>query len=155
MSNINIRNILLVIGAIVVVILGMNILSTLIGSIIPIAITAVIAFILGRLSASRNLLDLARSASASVSTVTEKVAEMSKPAAQPASQPVMKEEKPATMPPLKNPQLLDPDFEIKTPEEIEAEAKRLESEVSQKTTAYDPKAAIEERKKRLLGNQKP
>lgn len=145
---------MLVIGAIVVVILGMNILSTLIGSIIPIAITAVIAFILGRLSASRNLLDLARSASASVSTVTEKVAEMSKPAAQPVSQPVPKEEKPATTPPLKNPQLLDPDFEIKTPEEIEAEARRLEAEVSKKATAYDPKAAIEERKKRLLGSQK-
>jgi hypothetical protein len=146
MSSANIRNILLVIGAIVVVILGMNILSTLIGAIIPIAITAVVAFIMGRLSASRNLLDLVRSASASMVTVTEKVAEMSKP--------VAKGESSAATPALKNPQLLDPNFEVKTPEQIEAEAQRLEAEVGQKTVTYDPKAAIEERKKRLLGNPK-
>jgi hypothetical protein len=153
MNNLNTRNILLVIGAIVVVILGMNILSTLIGAVIPIGITAVIAFILGRLSANRNLLDLARSASAGVSTVTGKVAEMSKPASQPAAKPEAEKEKPAATPELKNPELLDPNFDIKTPEEIEAEARRLEAEVSKKTTAYDPKAAIEERKKRLLGDK--
>ena len=32
-------------------------------------------------------------------------------------------------------------------------ARRLEAEASQKAAAIDPKALIEERKKRLLGNQ--
>ena len=56
-------------------------------------------------------------------------------------------------PDLKNPELLDPNFEIKTPEQIAAESARLEAEASQKAAAMDPKALIEERKKRLLGDK--
>jgi hypothetical protein len=45
------------------------------------------------------------------------------------------------------------DSVIKTEEQLRAESKRIEEEVSKRTAGYDPKAAIEERKKRLLGNQ--
>lgn len=161
MNNINIRNILLVIVAIVAVIFGMNVLSTLVGSIIPIAITGVAGFLLGRFTANRSMGQLfrtAQNASTSVMAAASKIVE-ERPAttvvgkaSSPAPAPVA--EKPAAASPeLKNPELLDPNFEVKTPEQIEAEARRLEAEVSQKAAAYDPKAALEERKKRLLGDK--
>ncbi len=165
MNNINIRNVLLAIGAIVLVILGMNILSTLIGSIIPIAITGIVAFILGRVTAGRSMGHLFRTAQTAGSTVmaaASRMAEQKTPVTvegkvnTPAAKPVEKAAPaPAATetPKLKNIELLDTDFEIKTPEQIAAESQRLEAEASQKAAALDPKALIEERKKRLLGNQ--
>lgn len=165
MNNINIRNVLLAIGAIVLVILGMNVLSTFIGAIVPIAITGVVAFILGRVTAGRSMGQLFRTAQTAGSTVMAAASRMveEKPPVTvqgkvnaPAAKPV---EKAAPVPAddatpnLKNPELLDPNFEIKTPEQIAAESARLEAEASQKAAQMDPKALIEERKKRLLGNQ--
>ncbi|MBA3870922.1 MAG: hypothetical protein H0X30_17405 [Anaerolineae bacterium] len=163
MNNINIRNVLLAIGAIVLVILGMNILSTLIGSIIPIIITGVVAFGIGRATAGRSMGQLfrtAQSAGGTVMAAASRMAEQKAPVTvqgkvnPPAAKPV---EKPApaadVTPDLKNPELLDTSFEIKTSEQIAAESARLEVEASQKAAAMDPKALIEERKKRLLGNQ--
>ncbi len=165
MNNINIRNVLLAIGAIVLVVLGMNILSTFVGAIIPIAITGIVAFILGRVTAGRSMGQLFRTAQTAGSTVMSAASRMveEKPpvtvqgkATAPAAKPVEKTA-PAPVatetPNLKNPELLDPNFEIKTPEQVAAESSRLEAEASQKAAALDPKALIEERKKRLLGNQ--
>jgi hypothetical protein len=162
MNNINFRNVLLVIGAIVLVILGMNILSTLIGAIIPIAITGIVAFILGRMTAGRSVGTLFRTAQTAGSTVMAAASRMaeskppvvvqgkvnSAPAEAAAPPPAAKAE-----PEVKNRELLDEDFEVKTPEQIAAESKRLEAEASQKAATMDAKALIEERKKRLLGNQ--
>jgi hypothetical protein len=166
MNNINVRNVLLAIGAIVLVILGMNILSTLIGAIIPIAITGIVAFILGRVTAGRSMGHLFRTAQTAGSTVmaaASRMAEQKTPVTvqgkvnAPAAKPVEKAAPEPTAtnetPNLKNAELLDTDFEIKTPEQIAAESQRLEAEASQKAAALDPKALIEERKKRLLGNQ--
>ena len=165
MNNINIRNVLLAIGAIVLVILGMNVLSTFIGAIVPIAITGVVAFILGRVTAGRSMGQLFRTAQTASSTVMAAASRMAEqkspvmvqgkvnaPAAKPVEKATPAPEANAT-PNLKNPELLDPNFEIKTPEQIAAESARLEAEASQKAAAMDPKALIEERKKRLLGNQ--
>ena len=165
MNNINIRNVLLAIVAIVLVVLGMNILSTLIGAIIPIAITGIVAFILGRITAGRSMGQLFRTAQSAGSTVMSAASRMveekppvtvqgkttapvAKPVEKAAPAPVVTE-----TPNLKNPELLDPNFEIKTPEQVAAESSRLEAEASQKAAALDPKALIEERKKRLLNNQ--
>ncbi|MBI1278754.1 MAG: hypothetical protein GC179_11560 [Anaerolineaceae bacterium] len=164
MNNINIRNVLLAIGAIVLVILGMNILSTFIGAIVPIIITAIVAFIAGRLTAGRSMGHLFRTAQTAGSTVmaaASRIVEEKTPVTvqgkvnSPAAKPVEKESPApaAETPNLKNPELLDPTFEIKTPEQIAAESQRLEAEASQKAAALDPKALIEERKKRLLNNQ--
>ncbi|MEZ4668756.1 MAG: hypothetical protein R3E39_12665 [Anaerolineae bacterium] len=161
MNNINIRNILLVIVAILAVILGMNVLSTFVGAIIPIIITGIVGFFAGRATANRSMGQLFRSAQNASSTVmaaASKIVEEKPPAtvtskaAPPAPAAEKPVPKPAT-PEVKNIELLDPDFEIKTPDEVEAEARRLEAEVSQKAAAYDPKAALEERKKRLLGDK--
>ena len=165
MNNINIRNVLLAIVAIVLVVLGMNILSTLIGAIIPIAITGIVAFILGRITAGRSMGQLFRTAQTAGNTVMSAASRMveekppvtvqgkttapvAKPVEKAAPAPVVTE-----TPNLKNPELLDPNFEIKTPEQVAAESSRLEAEASQKAAALDPKALIEERKKRLLNNQ--
>ncbi len=165
MNNINIRNVLLAIGAIVLVILGMNILSTFIGAIVPIAITGIVAFILGRITAGRSMGQLfktAQTASSTVMAAASRIAEQKTPVTVqgkvnlPAAKPVEKAAPaPAASetPNLKNPELLDTSFEIKTPEQVAAESQRLEAEASQKAAAMDPKALIEERKKRLLGNQ--
>ncbi|MBN8618712.1 MAG: hypothetical protein J0L63_07390 [Anaerolineae bacterium] len=171
MKNINVRNILLIIAAVIAVILGMNLLSTLVGAIIPIIITGIVGFALGRSTANRSLGDLVRTAQTAGSSVVTAASKMieEKPAtvtgsATTASAPAVQKpaaEKPAAAepapaaetPPLKNIELLDPDFEVKTPEQIQEEARRLESELTQKAAAYDPKAALEERKKRLLGNK--
>ena len=165
MNNINIRNVLLAIGAIVLVILGMNILSTLIGSIIPIIITGVVAFGIGRATAGRSMGQLFRTAQSAGGTVMAAASRMAEqkapvtvqgkvnpPAVKPVEKAVPTPAADAT-PDLKNPELLDTSFEIKTPEQIAAESSRLEAEASQKAAAMDPKALIEERKKRLLGNQ--
>lgn len=167
MNNINIRNVLLAIGAIVLVILGMNILSTFIGAIVPIAITGVVAFILGRVTAGRSMGQLFRTAQTAGSTVMSAASRMveekppvtvqgkaNAPAAKPAEKAPAAAPKPAAeTPDLKNPDLLDPTFEVKTPEQLAADARRLEAEASQKAASMDAKALIEERKKRLLGNQ--
>lgn len=165
MNNINIRNVLLAIGAIVLVILGMNILSTLIGSIIPIAITGVVAFVLGRVTAGRSMGQLFRTAQTAGSTVMSAASRMveektpvtvqgkvNPPAAKPVEKAAPAPAADAT-PELKNRELLDTNFEIKTPEQVAAESSRLEAEASQKAAALDPKALIEERKKRLLGDK--
>ncbi len=164
MNNINIRNVLLAIGAIVLVVLGMNILSTLIGSIIPIGITGLVAFGLGRATAGRSMGQLFRTAQTAGSTVmsaASRIVEEKTPvtvqgkASAPAAKPVEEAAAPNTkeQPELKNLELLDTDFEIKTPEQVAAESQRLEAEASQKAAALDPKALIEERKKRLLGDK--
>ena len=165
MNNINIRNVLLAIGAIVLVILGMNILSTFIGAIVPIAITGVVAFVLGRVTAGRSMGQLFRTAQTAGNTVMSAASRMVEEKAPvtvqgkvnpPAAKPI---EKAASVPDtsappnLKNPELLDPNFEIKTPEQVAAESQRLEAEASQKAATLDPKALIEERKKRLLGDK--
>ncbi len=164
MNNINVRNILIVLGIIVAVVLGMNVLATLLGAIIPIIITAVVAFTLGRLSGNQSLLSFARSARdvmASVGAVIEKTAPKAaaeKPATvQGKATPVQPKAAAAPAsdapPALKNTELLDTDFEVKTPEQIEAEVRLREQELSQKAAPYDAKAALEERKRRLLGNK--
>jgi hypothetical protein len=163
MNGTNVRNILIAIAAIVVVIAGLGFISTLLTSVVPIAITAVIAFILGRTTAKRSLLDLFQGARSRVEQTvasTAKVVEQATtqtPKAAPREQSAPAQAKPSPAappqpaPPLKNTELLDESFEVKTPEQIEAEARRLESEMNQQTKAYDPQAALEERKRRLRG----
>jgi predicted lipid-binding transport protein (Tim44 family) len=165
MNGTNVRNILIVIAAIVVMIAALGFISTLLTSVVPIAITAVIAFILGRTTAKRSVLDLFQSArnrveqtvAGTAKVVEQATAQAPKAASREPATPTQTKAAPvASAPapaaaPLKNTELLDEDFEVKTPEQIEAEARRLESEVNQQTKAYDPQAALEERKRRLRG----
>lgn len=175
------RNILIVLLAAVAVVVGMNVLTTLVGSIIPLALTAVVAFVLGRLSASGSLLAFRRSV-AEMRERAASVLEHSQALLENKPQREMAEgrdskaegrgsrvegkatvkEAPAAgsgagaaeeTAPVKNTELLDPNFVVKTPEQIEAEVRLREQELVQKRTEYDPQAALEERRRRLLGNK--
>ena len=75
-------------------------------------------------------------ASAEVEAIKQRIAEVEEPAA--PSEPEKAE---------------ITDFHIKTEDEILADAKRLEDEVAKRNATYDPAAALEERRRRLLGDK--
>jgi len=162
-----IRNILVVVAVIAIAYVAI----TLISQIVPILITAVAAFILGRLSVHFNLLDFVRNlrtsatTSAAVATtsaaaaapVIAKTPAKKKAAATPTpAQPVEEAAERLADEPQKDSILLDPNFEVKTPDQIEAEARQREQDAMKKAATPNAdavQAALEERRKRLLGNK--
>ncbi len=168
----NPRNFLGLIALFVVLILGMVVVGNLLNALVPLIVTAIIAFILGRLSIHFNLLEFIRSAR--LPKLAQKPAAAPKAAETPAVKTTTAASKAAEAPAAKstsavpkaapekdglpqrevNPELLlDPSFEIKTPEEIEAEARLREQEALKHAASGDVNAALEERRKRLLGNK--
>lgn len=150
----NPRNFLILIALFVVLIVGFVVIGNLLNALVPLLVTAIIAFILGRLSVHMNLLDFVRS--------IRLPQRAPKPAAAPKAAEAPAVSKSAAPAPDKdgipqkqiNPDLLlDPKFEIKTPDEVEAEARLREQEAVKKAASTDVNAALEERRKRLLGNK--
>ena len=168
----------IVIGAVIVVIVALlNLLATVVGSLVPIAVTALIAFLIGRLSVNVKLGDMAQrvtnrvtstaapaqaNRTAAPQAAAKPAATLPPQAAAPKPAPAV-QQKPATQiddlpqKELKNPDLLlDPDFEIKTPEQIEAEAREREAQMMQQAkapAASNVQSALEARRKRLLENK--
>lgn len=169
MNTTTLRNALLVIGAVAIPIVALVVIGTILNVLAPLAITAAIAFVLGRLSVNFNLIEFVKKqreqqkAAAEAKVVDQAAAVLQKTetvSAKPAPKAAEKSAPAAAPAPAEQPQtrndLLDPTFEIKTPEQIEAEAKRREQELMQKTTTPNPDsvaAALEERRKRLLGGK--
>jgi uncharacterized membrane protein len=164
MNNPAVRNGIILIVAVVIAVVLLSFLSTLLSAVVPIGITAIVAFILGRMSVNFNLLNFIRSARAAKPAASaEKVVEAPvKAAAVSKAAPAKAAEKPTPAAerladePKKESILLDPDFQIKTPEQIEAEARLLEQEATSKAanaSADAVHAALEERRKRLLGGK--
>lgn len=151
MDRKTIRNGAILIGVVALVIIGLSLVSAFITSVVPILITAVVAFILGRMSVRTNLLDLVRQGRQAASKSTPKPA--TKPAAKPASAEVVPAEKPKVVEVPVQPESDDVDFKVKTVEDVLKESRRLEEEISKRNTDYDPTAALEERRRRLLGDQ--
>jgi hypothetical protein len=156
----NPRNFLLLIALFIVLIVGFVVVGNLLNALVPLIVTAIIAFILGRLSIHFNLLDFIRSAR--LSLPSRKPAAAPEAATKSAAVPNASTAKAAAAPsseeaiPQKavNPDLLlDPQFEIKTPDQIEAEARLREQEATKRAASTDVNAALEERRKRLLGNK--
>lgn len=163
-----VRTVLLLIALVVVGLMAINFIS----NIVPILVTAVAAFLIGRLSASTDVVAVVRglfnrgavsavagAAAAVVKSTASAPAAKSTAEAKPAAKPVdaalqeranrLKDE-----PAPKDEQLLDEDFQVKTSEQIEAEARAREQELLQKREEPNPdavQAALEARKKRLLG----
>jgi hypothetical protein len=160
-----IRNILIVVAVIAIGYVAVTFLA----NIVPILITAVAAFVLGRLSVHFDLLNFIRGLRTSAQTVQAAAstaaavapviaAATSKPAPAKTSAPAVEQaaERLADEPKVDNSILLDPNFEIKTPEQIEAEARLREQDAMKKASASSPdavQAALEERRKRLLGGK--
>lgn len=160
----SLRTVLLLVALVVIGLMAINFLT----NIVPILITAAAAFVLGRLSVNYDLMGVVRGLlnrrqpAPKATTVVEGTA-LVKPAATPTATVIpvdasLKERqerlKEAEAP--KQDALLDTDFQIKTPEQIEAEARAREQELTKKAEAPSPDAvaaALEARKKRLLGGQ--
>lgn len=157
------RNAALIIAAVVLAVVGLTFLTTLMSSIIPLAVTGVVAFILGRMSANRDLFALLRgalsrarqpaAAPVKAEQPAPKIAAQSAPESANQRAPIEKSKEAA---PVTRNELLDPTFEVKTPEQIEAEARAREQELLKR--AAEPnvdavQAALEERRKRLLSGQ--
>jgi hypothetical protein len=153
MNNLNLRNVVLLLGAVIVALLVLGFISTILGQIVPLAIALVIGVVLGRMS---HQVDVRAALMNSVRR--QAVAQIRQQAAQPKTS--QSTEKPAAAavperlvdkPPADDAPITD--FEIKTDAELQAEARRLEEEVARKSAEYDPMTALEERRRRLLGDQ--
>ena len=170
----NPRNFLIAIVLFLVLIVGFAVVGNLLSALLPLLIVAVIAFILGRLSVHFNLIEYIRSARAGQPSVAEQGASVlknaasflqkpaptatnpaeTKAAAAPAkTAPASKTEEAIPQRPVNPDLLLDPNFEIKTPEQVEAEARLAEQEAKKQAASADVNAALEARRKRLLGDK--
>jgi len=160
-----IRNILIVVAVIAIAYFAI----TFISNIVPILVTAVAAFVLGRLSVHFDLLGFmrnlrtaqaTRAAAATTAVAASVVANVAaKPAPKKAAAPAQVEqaaERLADEPKVDKNVLLDPNFEIKTSDQIEAEARQREQDALKKASSANAdavQAALEERRKRLLGGK--
>jgi hypothetical protein len=163
MNNISLRNVLILLAAVIVVLLGLGFVSTVLNQVIPITLALIVGVVLGRMSVNVNLVSVIKDALRRQPTQAAKP-EAAKPDTVQAS-PLQDEQARAEVEAIKRriadvepepePQAAEvTDFKIKTEEEIQAEARRLEDEVSKRNATYDPAAALAERRKRLLGDDK-
>lgn len=166
MNNISLRNVLILLGAVIVVLLALGFISTVLNQVIPITLALIVGVVLGRMSVNINLVDVVKDAlrrqpkQAAPKTQTTQAA-----APQEQAKPIADEQARAEVEAIKRriadvesepePQAEVTDFRIRTEEEIQAEARRLEDEVAKRSASYDPAAALAERRKRLLGDDKP
>lgn len=147
------------IGVVVVgIILLLGFVNTIVSAVVPMAIVAVIAFILGRMSVNVNFFSLILNRVRAISTAqgsAAKVAQTEQAATHAASMSQRRAvERLADKPAESKPESQEEaalDSVIKTEDQLRAESKRIEEAVARRTADYDPKTAIEERKKRLLG----
>jgi hypothetical protein len=157
----NFRNVLTILGALVLLLLVLGLLSTVLTQIIPIAIALIAGFALGRVTVNRDLFAMLSGAIQSRRAVAAApVQETTQPAEMvtKADDDSVQTEAAAIKARLSEVEAEAPeapisDFDIKTEDEVLAQARRLEDEASKKAAEYDPTAALEERRRRLLGDQ--
>ncbi|MBZ0293775.1 MAG: hypothetical protein K8L99_14505 [Anaerolineae bacterium] len=146
------RGMLMVFGIVIVALIVLAVVGNLLSQILPLTIALVIGIALGRLSASVNLVDAIRRIFRRTSAAARRPAKtveqqptvtatkVEKSARRIADEPAA-EEKPEIT-----------DFVVKSDEEVLAEARQRESELkNQQADADAVRAALEERRRRLLG----
>ena len=187
MNDINIRSVAMVVAAIIVALVVLGIIGGILNNIVPLAVVAVVAFILGRMSHRVNYLQLGREAAKRVGEAAQATASKAAERAEirqqaqgydktaqeanqriasdtvkAAEQAAAKAEAKATEPPARLAETeapaqddltAAPKPEIKTFEQIQAEARLVEQEAAKKAQTMDVQAALEERRKRLLGDK--
>lgn len=161
-----VRNVLIVAGLVIAGVVGLGVLSTVLTAIVPLTIALAAGFVLGRLSVHFNLIDFVRGRlqAAAVARAAQAVTSPAQTQAAPvkAAEAPRQNAAPAPERLIDEADTPDPaqeaeekigklDFEIRSEAQILEEARRREQEIAQKSAAYDPRAAIEERRKRLLG----
>ncbi|MBC6936739.1 MAG: hypothetical protein DWB42_12990 [Chloroflexi bacterium] len=186
MNDINARNIVVIVAAVIIGLVVLGFIGMILSNIVPLAIVALIAFILGRTSHRVNYLQLGRNAvnrareaaetsveKAAARAETRKEAAGYGEAAQDANQRLAQEartaaeaaaaraeqraaEAPARLVESETPAedlTAKPDFVVKTAEQIQAESRLIEEEAAKKAQAMDVQSALEERRRRLLGEK--
>ncbi len=160
-NTISLRNMLILLAAVIIALLALGFVSTLLNQIIPITIALIVGIVLGRLSINVNLIESLRSAlrrpAQSKAAPSQQAAEQA-PAEAPAEVQVRTRAEAikarlADQEPQAEEKAEITDFTIKTEEEVLAEARRLEEEAAKRAAAYDPAEALAERRRRLLGDQ--
>lgn len=142
MKDLNLRSVLTLTALVIGALLVLGVISTILTNILPLAIALIVGFVLGRLSANVNLLDALR-----------------RRAAQPAASPAPPQTQAETAPPTRLAEAEAPaapekvDIAIKTEAQVLEEARRLEAEAAQSASPQDVQAALEARRKRLLGGE--
>jgi hypothetical protein len=159
------KNIVVLAAVVVVALIVLGFVSTILNAIVPLGIVAVVAFILGRMSTRVNLIEavgrLLRRSTDRKGADNSKAVSAATPAAQPAEQPSeVQREAEAIKRRLGEPEPeaapQKEDFTVRSEAEILADMKRREAEIAQKgaaPSADELAAALEERRRRLLGDQ--
>ena len=152
MKNLSLRNMLILLGAVIIALLALGFVSTVLNQVIPVTIALIVGLVLGRLSAQVDVLAAIRNALQRDQT--------EQPAEQPQQQAneldsidSQAEEIKAHLEDKEEPEPIPEitDFDIKTEEEVLSAARKREAELADKKSEYDPTAALEERRRRLLG----
>ena len=156
MNGTSTRGMLIVFGIVIVALVVLAVVGNLLSQILPLTIALVIGLVLGRMSASVNLVDLIRGA-----ILRQPAAR--KPQVQkretPTEQPIRAEQPARTAPetrladePEAKPEIRD--FVIKSEADVLAEARQREEQLKQQQASADEvRAALEERRRRLRGDQ--
>lgn len=157
MKDMSLRNVLLLLGAVIVALLALGLVSTILSQIIPVTIALVAGVVLGRMSVnvdvSTALMNIIRRRN---QPATEKKPETKDP--QPATDEMRGEveaikERIADKESQPEEKAEIADFDLRSEGEVLAEARRREAEIAQQSSEYDPAAALAERRRRLLGDQ--
>ncbi len=148
MKDLNLRSVLTLTAIVIGALLVLGVVSTILTNIVPLAIALIVGLILGRLSASVNLLDALRRRAAQPAARPAAAARPAPPPAQAEAAP------PARLAEAEAPAAPEQvDLQIKTEAQVLEEARRLEEEATQRASAQDVQAALEARRKRLLGGE--
>ncbi len=184
MNDISVRNVVVIVAAVVIGLVALGFIGSILSNIVPLAIVAVVAFILGRTSNRVDYLRLGRDAAkrvrAAAETAVEQAADRAQtrqqaqgqgPQAQAANRQLADEARTSAeqaaakaeaqaadrLAEVETPADEDltakPDLEVKTVQQIQAEARLVEQEAAKKAQAMDVQAALEERRKRLLSGK--
>lgn len=158
MKDVNLPNLLVAAAIVVVALVVLGFASTLITILLPLTIVAVVAFILGRMSANTNLLNLGTNLFKRASNNITKARAQAKVETKSESKTVTSSEASLTERQNRLAEKEEPaaeaGFTLRSEQEVLSAARRREEEIIAKSRQdYDPMTAIEERKKRLLGDK--
>jgi hypothetical protein len=158
-KNLNVRTILIAVAAVIGLLLVLGMLSSVVSALLPLGIALLIGFVVGRSSAGMSLNEM-------VAKIPIPQRQQTVPADEAQAQTEAPRQKTAPVAPRREqPEAAAPDpqadqaaerltdFVIKDAETLSAEARALEERIAARNRDYDPAAALEERRRRLLGDQ--
>lgn len=159
-KNLNVRTILIAVAAVIGLLLVLGMLSSVVSALLPLGIALLIGFVVGRSSAGMSLNEMVAKIPIPQrqQTVPADEAQAQTEAPRQKTTPVApRREQPAeaAAPDPQADQAAErlTDFVIKDAETLSAEARALEERIAARNRDYDPAAALEERRRRLLGDQ--